>query len=269
MTAQFRRLYSTASFKTFFPESCTTRNFRNTKRPILQELQTGIKNKAIRNLSSLQINLSSLALGLNFVPTPPTYTHHLVLKSANRLTQTRKKQYHVRMQPLTNKRPTYCKPSIWIPPEPNSTKLTLFLRQTQYPLPNPHPHFTRPNLTSQKRSTLKHFGSNPDLVIKPIGKGSGICLMEPLSKTEEHLVNISTYKELNSDSTQATRNDVLSTLVYLYNTHQKDDVTRHHLMPPKSTSTPFFYGLSNVAKPNIPLRAIVSACDSPTNHLSN
>ena len=168
--------------------------------------------------------------------------------------------------------PTYCKPSTWIPPESNSTNLTLFLEQTQNPLPNPHPRIARPNLTSQQRSTLKKLGSNPDLVIKPFDNGSGICLMDTslyISKIEEHLADSSTYKELNSDPTQAIRNDVLSTLDYLYNIHQIDDVTRHHLTPPKPARILLLYGLPKVHKPNIPLRPIVSACDSPTDQLSN
>ena len=56
-----------------------------------------------------------------------------------------------------------------------------------------------------------------------------------ISKFEEHLANPSTYKELSSDPTQAIRDDVLSILNYLYNTYRIDDVTRHHLTPPKPT----------------------------------
>ena len=178
-----------------------------------------------------------------------------------------KKQFHFRNQPLTTKRPTYCKSSTWIPPEPDSTSLTLFLEQTQNHFPNLPQYVTRPNLTSEQRSTLKNLGSNPDLVIKPFDKGSGICLMDTplyISKIEEHLSNPTTYKELNSNPTQAIRNDVLSTLDYLRKTHGIDDETK-----PKPARTPLFYGLPKVQKPNIPLRPIVSACDSPTDQLSN
>ena len=107
--------------------------------------------------------------------------------------------------------------------------------------PNPPPSATRPNLTSQQRSTLKKLGSNPDLVIKPF---NGICFMDTslyISKIEEHLAHPSRYKELSSDQTQAIRNDVLSTLNCLYNTHQIDDVTRHHLTPPRPTCTPLLW----------------------------
>ena len=134
MTARLKQPYSKPLFKKFFLQTCTMRNFGNTKRWILEELQTSFKNKAIINLSAHQISLTEtegLTLGLNFVPTPQVSTHHLVLKSTNRLIQTIKKQLHFRNQPLIIKRPTYRKPSTWIPREPNSTNLTLFLERTQ------------------------------------------------------------------------------------------------------------------------------------------
>ena len=144
-----------------------------------------------------------------------------------------KKQFHFRNQPRTTKRSTYCKPSTWIPSEPYSTNLTLLLEQTQNSLPNLPPHVTRPNLISQQNSTLY-----PNLVIKPVDKGSGICLMDTsyyISKIEEHLTDPSTYKELNSDPTQAIRNDFLSTLDYAHSTHRIDGKTRHHVTPPNVT----------------------------------
>ena len=129
MKAQPKRPYSKPSFK------------NRHKRRILQELQMSFQNKAIRNLSSHQlspIETEVLTLGLNFVPTPLASTHHLVLKLANCLTETMKKQFHFRNQPLITKHPAYCKPSTWIAPEPNSTNLMLFLEQIQIPLCNPH-----------------------------------------------------------------------------------------------------------------------------------
>ena len=146
---------------------------KHTKHRILQELQPNFGNKAIRNLSSHQLSLTELevlALGLNFVATPPASTHYLVLKSANRLTQTMKKQFHLRNQPLTTKHPTYCKPS---------TNLTLFLKQTQNLIPNATPRTTRPNLTAQQRSTLKKLGSNPNLPSNHSTRGVGYASWAP------------------------------------------------------------------------------------------
>ena len=173
-----------------------------------------------------------------------------------------KKQFHFRNQLLATKRPTYYKPSTWIPPEPNSANLTLFPEQIKNHLPNLPQHVTRPNLTSEQRPFLKKLGSNPDLAIKPFGKGYGICLMDTslyISKIEEHLAEPTTYKELNFDPTQAIRNDVLSTLEYLHKMHRIDDETKYPT-PPKPARSPLFYGLPKVHKLNISLRPIVSAC---------
>ena len=140
----------------------------------------------------------------------------------------------------------------------------------RYPKCSPTCHKTQSYLSTKVHP--QKIRPNPGLVIKPFNKGSGICLMDTslhISKFEEHLANPSTYKELSSDSTQAIRDDVLSILNYLYNTYRIDDVTRHHLTPPKPAWTPLFYGLFKVHKHKIPLWPIVSECDSPSNQLSN
>ena len=211
---------------------------------ILQELQSNFKRKAIRNLSSYQLSpneIEVLALGLNFVPIPSASTHHLVQKSASHLTQTREKQFHFKNHPLTIKRPKYCKPSSWMSLELNSTNQSLILEQIKGPLPNHLQHTKRPTLTSQQRFTLKKLGSNTDIVIKPFDRSSGICHVDTslyINKIEEHLADATTYKKLDADRTLAIRNDVLSTLDYLYNTHRIDDEARHHLIPPNPARTP-------------------------------
>ena len=132
----------------------------------------------------------------------------------------------------TIKCPTYCKPSTCIPPEPNSTNLSLFLEQIQDPLHNHTQHIIRSNVTSQRRFSLKKLGSHPDLAIQPFDKGSGICLMDTslyINKIEEHLADPTTYKEVNTNPTETIRNDVLCTFDYLHSTHRIDDETRHHL----------------------------------------
>ena len=89
-----------------------------------------------------------------------------------------------------------------------------------------------------------------------------------INKIEEHLADTTTSKELNSDPTQAIKNDVLSALNYLHITYRIDDQTRQSY-PPNPARTPLFYGLPKVRKSNISLRPLASACDSPTNQLFN
>ena len=253
----------------------TIKNFRSTTCPILQELQSNFQRKAIRNLSSYQLSLIEskvIALGLNFVSTPSASTHHLIQKSATHLTWTMKKQFHFKDHLLAIKRLTYCKRSTWVPPEPNSANLSLFLEQIQDPLPNCSRHTTKNKLTLQQSTTLQKLGCNADLVIKPFDKDSGICLKDTslyINKIEEHLPDTITHKEHNTDPTQAIRNDALCTLGYLHITHQIDDQIRHHFTPQNLARTPLFYGLPKVHKSNVPLWQIVLACDSSTDQLSN
>ena len=78
----FQRLkwpYSQPLFRKLFLKTYTTKHFRSIKRQIFQQLHTSFKNNALRNLSShqlLPIETEILALGLNFVPTPPASTHY-------------------------------------------------------------------------------------------------------------------------------------------------------------------------------------------------
>ena len=88
--APLKRPYSRPLFKKLFPEIRTTKNYRSTKCRNIQELQLTFQAKAIRNLSSYELSPNEsevLLLGLNFVLTPSASTHHLIQKSASRLTQ--------------------------------------------------------------------------------------------------------------------------------------------------------------------------------------
>ena len=151
--APFKRPHSRPWFKKLFLEMCTKRNYRSTKRYILQGLQSNFKMKTIRNYSyQLSLNESEvLVLSLNFVLTSSASTHHLIQKSTTRFTQTLMKPFHFKNQPLTIKHPTYCKPSTRISPESNSTNLPLFLEQIQDPLHNHPPthHKTQLHLTTE------------------------------------------------------------------------------------------------------------------------
>ena len=83
------------------------------------------------------------------------------------------------------------------------------------------------------------------------------------SRIEKHLGDSSTYKELNSNLTQAIKNDFLSTLDHLHKTHRLDDKTRHLLTRPNPARAPLFYGLPKVHKSNMPLWPIVSYVIAP------
>lgn len=92
MAVPLKQPNSKPSFRKLFPEPRTTKNLKNTKCRILQELQTSFKNKDMKNLSfhHLSPNKSDvLALGCNFVPKPPTSTQHFMQELATHLNQIR------------------------------------------------------------------------------------------------------------------------------------------------------------------------------------
>ena len=119
--------------------------------------------------------------------------------------------------------------------------------------------------------TLNNLKANEKIVIKPCDKGGGICILNTcdyISKMKELLRDTKTYKPLRRDPTNAIRNDIMSTIDYLHNRYLITDETKKLLTPLKPARTPLFYGLPKTHKENIPLRPIVSACDSPTDNIS-
>ena len=67
-----------------------------------------------------------------------------------------------------------------------------------------------------------------------------------VSRTEENLADLITYKNLKSDLTQAIRNDVLSTLDFLYSAHQIDQRASNYLTPQELSCTSSLHGLPKV-----------------------
>ena len=98
----------------FFSKLSTTKNPKNTKRQILQILKINLSSKTIQSLSSYQSSPQEFEvryLGFNFGSTPSYSTYQLIQKSTACLTQTMKKQFHFRNQPLNSKRLSYYKSS--------------------------------------------------------------------------------------------------------------------------------------------------------------
>ena len=114
------------------------------------------------------------------------------------------------------------------------------IKQVFEKLFNHIPHAVRPNLSSVQIIALTHLGSNHDGVSKLfIRKARDICLMHTpsINRIDGHLADLTTYKKLNSDPTQAIRNDVLSTLDFLHSTHPVYQRTKNDLTPQGTSCT--------------------------------
>lgn len=268
-----RRISYQRSFKQLFPQLSTTTNFRHTKKSLINQLKNKFNKKLINNISGHPLTaeqIDTLSLGLNFVPSPP-HQKNAIQTSLHKFSRAMKTQYHFRNSaPLSRSYP-FQSSTNWTPPEPNQNNLNLFFSQIQENTTRTQHTSKRDNLNPYQKIALKELQSNNSIIIKPFDKGGGICVMDTeqyINKIFLHLNDSSTYKKLKYDPTQAIRNDVMSTLEYLHHTHKIDEKTFEFLTPPNPARTPLFYGLPKVHKPGIPLRPIVSACDSPTDNIS-
>ena len=83
-----------------------------------------------------------------------------------------------------------------------------------------------------------------------------------------HLQDHNTYKPLTHNSTSAIANDACTLMEYMHSQHITEKATIEFLLPPTNISTPLFYELAKIHKPNYPLHSIVSRYDALTDHLS-
>ncbi|XP_057297959.1 uncharacterized protein LOC130628918 [Hydractinia symbiolongicarpus] len=124
-------------------------------------------------------------------------------------------------------------------------------------------HFIQPLVTKLAR--------NPNITIKPADKGGGICILnttEYIDKVHLHLNDRNTYIQMPNDLTNDISKEVKDYVDFLFVKQYIDKTTRRFLTPPNPPRTSLFYGLPKIHKPEIPLRPIVSGCDSATDNLS-
>ena len=114
--ATFQTVLFKTQVKQSFPKIPHYQHSRNTKHQISKILKTTISGKALQSLTSCQLSLQQFEvryLGFNFGSITSTFTFYLMQKSSTCLTQTMKKQFHFRNQPLYTKHFSYWKPFTW------------------------------------------------------------------------------------------------------------------------------------------------------------
>ena len=89
-----------------------------------------------------------------------------------------------------------------------------------------------------------------------------------ITKIMDHLNHEATYQKLDHNPSTDIAKDIEHYAKHLENQYIIDETTRRFLTPSIPPRTSLFYGLPKVHKPGIPLRPIVSGCDSATDPLS-
>ncbi|XP_057294607.1 uncharacterized protein LOC130623133 [Hydractinia symbiolongicarpus] len=136
--------------------------------------------------------------------------------------------------------------------------------------PNRQP-FMSQNLSYKESTLLQNLKNNPDLVFKPADKGGSLIIMNKtdyIFKVKSQLQNTKYYKKLPFDPTLQIANDISTFFRFLYSRHRITREVANFLEPTTPPRAPLFYGLPKIHKPNVLLRPIVSANDSPTENIS-
>ena len=173
-----------------------------------------------------------------------------------------------------NNKPKLWKPSSWLPPHPKHTKLRKYFEAISSEIFNSELFncpYAEQNLSVEEYQSLMTLQSNKNIIIKPADKGGSIVVMNKsdyIQKAIKLLGSAEHYKTLTMDPTNNIRSEVSSYVDHLYHKGHVSKQLGEFLQPPIKPRTPLFYGLPKIHKPDIPLRPIVSANESPTENIS-
>ena len=126
------------------------------------------------------------------------------------------------------------------------------------------------NLTHKQKRALKELRRNEDIVIKSADKGGAIVIwskQDYIKEARRQLSNKAHYRELAADPTADFENTITQFVITAVKEKSITYITGTNITPKHST-TPTFYMLPKVHKPNIPGRPIVSAIGGPTEKIS-
>jgi hypothetical protein len=164
--------------------------------------------------------------------------------------------------------------SEWNPPPHNNANLTNFFdrvyNDTSTTLESGYKK--NYNLTKTQREALKDLKANKSITIKKADKGGSIVVLNTIdyeNKINEILLDDKTYRPIPHDPTPHTTNNIISLVDLMLSKNIIDEDTASCIRPEIPCRTPLFYGLPKIHKPNAPLRPIISACNGPSDFLSN
>ena len=129
----------------------------------------------------------------------------------------------------------------------------------------------KPNTTAGERRALKELKTNTDLIVKPSDKCKGFVIMDRrtyVDKARLILDDPEAYEKLKRDPTKHVEKEM--TQLWRRTTDKKTTIPQRllHALVPRHSRCAEWYGLPKDHKPLIPLRPIVSACDTPCERVS-
>lgn len=249
--------------------------FEDLKNAFLAILGTQ-NSRLITNLSGYPLSaheISALQKGIKFVPTRRFKQHRIVDQYFNNFVRRMTLYYYYRDN--IDPTPPIRKPSNWTPPFPDNTNLHAYLSAVNRDLQRSQLGgcpFTQENLTHLERTALKKLQENRDIIIKPDDKGGSIVIMNTtdyINKINNQLQKSKYYKKLRTNPIPALRSEISGYIDHLEHRGYISKQVAQFLQPTNPPRTPIFYGLPKIHKPDVPLRPIVSANDSPAENISS
>jgi hypothetical protein len=129
-----------------------------------------------------------------------------------------------------------------------------------------------PNLSKFEIRSINRLKHNKNIVIKPTDKNIGTAIIEKnlyIDLVYEHLSDKNTYKKLNENKLEITKNKINHLLNNLVQNKEISNKTRIKLTQNLPTSRPgIFYALPKLHKEKLSIRPIISNIGHPTSNLS-
>ncbi|XP_062579651.1 uncharacterized protein LOC134241631 [Saccostrea cucullata] len=160
--------------------------------------------------------------------------------------------------------------SKWTPEEGRDKWLDEYIRQVKEDVIRGLSRNFSSNITISEESAMRELLEDPNIIIRPADKGSGVVVMDTdkyVDQVENEMLNSSSYSEVKEDRSQQITNKIKK---LVNNMHKRGSIStelRHYLLPTEISSGKL-QANPKVHKKNHPLRTIVNGRQHPTEKLA-
>ncbi len=257
-----------------------TRNKNNnrylSKNKIHKKIHNDLHTKTIINLSNKNLStsrISTLAKGLNYIPSPKTTPYNQIYKSFLTYRKNMYNRYYFRHTGNTTKHP-FKLPTKFTAPLPDNSNLQEYISNVYHDLKteyNANIQPATPNISKQELHSIHKLKTDNDLIVKPADKGGAIVIWPKdsyLAEAYRQLNNLNHHQKVPHDPTSQILAETKKLAYNLYKSNIIDNTTHKFLTSDSHARTPHLYLLPKIHKQDIPGRPIISGCGRPTVKLS-
>ena len=238
--------------KTMLKFSELTRNKNNHRylsKKIHKKNHNDLHTKTIINLSNKNLStstISTLAKGLNFIPSPKPTPYNQIYKSFLTYRKNMYNRYYFRHTGNTTKHPLKL-PTKFTAPLPDNSKLKEYISNVYHDLKteyNANIQPAIPNISKQELHSIHKLKTGNDLIVKPADKGGAIVIWPEdsyLAEAYRQLNNPNHYQKVPHDPTSQILAETKKLAYNLYKSNIIDNTTHKFLISDSHARTPHLY----------------------------